>query len=63
MFLIGQSLDNINQVKEALKVDFDIKELGPVKGWVLKENKENNWVFLNQEGYVQKILSKFSIDE
>lgn len=65
MLVVGPNIDEINKVKEQLKADFEIKDLGEVRrilGMDIVRDRERKKLWLFQSEYNSKILKKFNIE-
>ena len=65
MLLAGPSFKTIQHVKGLLKSEFDMKELGEARrilGISISRNRSGSIMKLDQTSYMQKVLSKFSMD-
>ena len=65
MLLAGPSFKTIQHVKGLLKSEFDMKELGEARrilGISISRNRSGSFMNIDQTSYMQKVLSKFSMD-
>ena len=65
MLLVGSSFKTVQYVKGLLKSEFDMKELGGARrilGISISRNRSGSVMKLDQTSYMQKVLSKFSMD-
>lgn len=54
------------KLKNALRLEFDMKDLGGVKkilGMEIKHDKNARKILVSQKGYIQKVLRKFGMFE
>ena len=61
-----ESLDEIDKLKQKLNGEFDMKNLGPAKrilGMDIRRERKLKKLFLTQEIYLKKLLSKFGMME
>lgn len=66
MLFVGCDVTEINDIKQKLKQEFDMKDLGSDKrilGMEIKRDRQNHTLFLSQQSYILKILNRFSINE
>lgn len=66
ILLISKSKNKVERLKKVLNTEFEIKDLGPVGkilGMKIKKNRVDSVVFLSQEGYLKKLIDKFSMKE
>lgn len=64
MLLACQDMKDINKIKELLKAEFEMKELGPAKkvlGFEILRNRDKGILYLSQKGYVEKVLSRYGM--
>lgn len=62
MLLVAKSMDDINEVKEMLGREFDMKDLGPAKrilGMDIERDRAGGVLKLSQSRYVKKVLQVF----
>ena len=53
----------VDHIKQQLRGEFEMKDLGPLKrilGMEIMRDRKNGILYLIQEGYVQKILERFT---
>jgi hypothetical protein len=65
ILIIGPNIAEINKVKEALKKEFEIDDLGLVNyflGVQIVRNYANRSITLIQDVYISKVLKKYSIE-
>ena len=62
LFMVGMRLESIKEVKEGLKREFKMKDLGEARFLLGIEirRQENGDVFLVQERYARDVVSRFS---
>ena len=64
MLLVGRKIKDINDLKDALKSEFEMKDLGPAKrilGIDIFRDRKKGILFLSQADYVQKVLKTFGM--
>lgn len=61
MLLASQNSTTLNSIKEKLKYEFKIKDLGPVSKILGMEN--NGKLFLTQRSYVEKAVKKSFLND
>lgn len=64
MLIARKDAEEIEKVKELLKFEFDMKELGPAKkilGMEISGDKKAGTLLLTQKGYLERILNKFGM--
>ena len=62
MLIAGVSKSLIEDLKQKLKGEFDMKDLGPAKkilGMQLHRNRKAGTLFLSQEKYIIRVINKF----
>lgn len=65
IIIAGSSLSVINQVQDTLSQHFQIKDLGSIKfflGISVDQDELGNY-YINQEGYISKIVSEAGLDD
>ena len=65
MLIAGPSIKSIQVVKEVLKFEFDVKDLGKAQkilGISIERNRSSSILKLCQSSYLQKVISKFSME-
>ena len=65
MLIVGPSRNSIQAVKEVLKSEFDMKDLGKAQkilGISIERNRSSSILKLCQSSYLQKVISKFSME-
>ena len=65
MLLISESKSKIDELKSILNSKFDMKDLGGAKkilGISITKNRNNSTMKLSQFPYIQKVISKFSME-
>jgi hypothetical protein len=63
-FITGSTQETVTRTQRELACHFNIKSLGPIKfllGWEVSRDRANRQIFLSQQGYVEKLLTKFQI--
>ena len=66
MLIIGSSIEEINNLKKQLSKQFAMKDLGAAKqilGMRIIRDKANCTLKLSQSEYVNKVLSRFNMNE
>jgi hypothetical protein len=66
MFLIGNNMDAINEVKKKLSSKFDMKDIGATKfilGMEIKRDLAARKIWLNQVTYIETILKRFNMQD
>lgn len=66
MLLAGYDANEIKNIKQRLKQEFEMKDLGCAKrilGMEIKRNRSNQTLFLTQQTYILKMLTRFSMNE
>ena len=66
MLLICRNIKDINELKNALKLEFEMKNLGAVKrilGIDIFRNQRKDILTLSQTGYILKVLKEFGMLE
>ena len=66
MFLVGDNVDLIKEVKRQLSSKFDMKDLGLANFILVMEiqrDRENKRVWLSQQKYNEDILKRFNIQD
>ncbi|KAH9723672.1 hypothetical protein KPL70_007193 [Citrus sinensis] len=64
MLIASKSMEHINFLKQQLKGEFEMKDLGPAKkilGMQLIRDWKSGTFFLTQEEYIRKVLDKFDM--
>ena len=65
MLITAKSIVEVNKLKVLLNREFDIKDLGVAKkiiGMEIRRDRDAKRLWLSQDGYVKKVLEKFSIE-
>ncbi|KAK9067917.1 hypothetical protein SSX86_012028 [Deinandra increscens subsp. villosa] len=65
MLVACAEIDQINETKELLMAEFEMKDLGEAKkilGMEIKRDRVNNELRLTQSGYIKKILKTFFME-
>jgi hypothetical protein len=65
MLITGPDITEINKVKEALKKEFEMDDLGPVNyflGVRIVRNRANRSIALIQDAYISKVLKKYGME-
>lgn len=66
IILASNSTDEIEDLKSKLKTEFEMEDLGDLKyflGISVERNKECGTLKLDQKGYIQKLLTAFSMED
>lgn len=66
MLLASCDVDEINNIKQKLKQEFEMNELGSAKrilGMEIRRNRSDHTLFLTQQAYILKMLTTFSMNE
>ena len=66
IILAGRSEKKIKEVKDALTMKFDVKDMGELHyflGMKIQQCEESGDTWLGQPAYVERLLEKFGIDE
>ena len=66
MLIAGSSMEEINTLKARLSSEFEMKDLGAAKqilGMRISRDRVAGTLNLSQEQYIQKVLSRFKVDE
>jgi hypothetical protein len=64
MFLIGNNMNAIKEVKKKLSSKFDMKYLGAtnfILGMEIKRDQATRKIWLNQKKYIETILKHFNM--
>ncbi|CAM8906690.1 unnamed protein product [Rhodiola kirilowii] len=64
MLIASRNFNQIKRLKEQLNSSFEMKDLGPAKkilGMQILRNMDQGTLFLNQHGYIEKVLTKFGM--
>ena len=64
MLLIGKDRLKVNKLKETLKSEFEMKDLGSARKILrmhIKRNRDKGTLFLSQSDYLEKLVDKFSL--
>ena len=64
MLLVSKEVNRVKQMKEILRSEFDMKDLGSARkilGINISRDRTENSVFISQKNYLQKLVSKFSL--
>ncbi|CAM8944240.1 unnamed protein product [Rhodiola kirilowii] len=64
MLIASRNFNQIKRLKEQLNSSFEMKDLGPARkilGMQILRNMEQGTLFLNQQGYIEKVLTKFGM--
>jgi hypothetical protein len=64
MFLVGNNMDVIKEVKSQLSSKFDMKDIGVanfIMGMEIKRDRANIKLWLNQRKYLETILQRFNM--
>ena len=62
MLIANMSMSLIENLKQKLKGEFDMKDLGPTKkilGMQLHRDRKAGILFLSQEEYIRRVIDKF----
>ena len=65
MLVVGPSISEINKVKEHLKADFEMKDLGEARrilGMDIVRDRKKRKLWLFQSDYIKKTLKKFGVE-
>ena len=65
MMIIGRDKTKIKFIKDKLKSEFEMKDLGPVKkilGIEVLRNRNEGKLVLTQRSYIEKVMKKFSLE-
>ena len=64
ILIFGTDMDVINEVKSFLSQNFDMKDLGEEDAILnIKLHKDENGITISQSHYVEKILSRFGLED
>lgn len=66
LIIMSNAIQNINKIKEEMKRDFKIKELGDIKyclGIEIHRDRALKKIVMNQKGYILKTAEKFGVLE
>ena len=66
MLVATKNKSDVARLKELLSSEFDMKELGPAKkilGMEIYRYRARGKLFLTQESYIEKILSRFGMEK
>lgn len=66
MLIASGDKAEIKQVKECLSKEFEMKDLGnasKILGMDIIRNREEGWLILSQENYLEKVLKNFKMEE
>ncbi|KAL1212252.1 Retrovirus-related Pol polyprotein from transposon TNT 1-94 [Cardamine amara subsp. amara] len=66
MLLAAKSMVEINKLKEALSLEFEMKDMGPasrILGIDITRNREEGTLCLSQSKYVEMVIQRFRMDE
>ena len=66
MLIGSESLAEVSRVKEFLKVTFtmvDFGEVSKVLGIRVRRDMKTNWLFIDQEQYVEEVLQRFGMED
>lgn len=64
MFIASKNMYQIDLLKQQLRGEFEMKDLGPAKkilGMQPIRDRKSRSLFLTQEDYINKVLDKFEI--
>ena len=64
MLIAAQNKSDIQKLKGCLSAEFDMKDLGAARkilGVEIYRDRKQRRLFLSQEGYIKKILSRFGM--
>ena len=64
LLIFGPSMDEINKLKKKLNKRFQMSDLGPAAyylGMEITRDRPNRTIYLNQTGYLEKILKDFGL--
>lgn len=64
MLLISKEKSKVSRMKDILKSEFEMKDLGPagrILGMRISRNRDKNSMILSQQGYLEKLSDKFSM--
>ena len=64
ILMASKSMIEIHRLKQALRSEFDMKDLGPAKkilGMEIRIDRTTKKLFLTQSDYLEKVLVKFGI--
>lgn len=65
MLLISKERSKVGRMKEMLRSEFDMKDLGPVSkilGMNIARKGDKGILFLNERKYLQKLMEKFNMN-
>jgi len=66
MLIVGRSTSRIEELKNNLGKTFAMKDLGPAKqilGIRIRRDRKAKKLWMSQEGYIEKVLQRFSMDK
>lgn len=66
MLLVSKRMSDVNEVKEMLGREFDMKDLGPARrilGMDIERDRKNGVLKLSQSRYIKKVLQVFRMDQ
>jgi len=64
ILIAAKNIDLIQELKDTLKSEFEMKDLGPagkILGMEIQRDRTSGKLFLNQSKYIEKILSRFGM--
>lgn len=64
ILIAAKNIDVIQELKDTLKSEFEMKDLGPagrILGMEIRRDRNSGKLFLNQQEYIEKILSRFGM--
>lgn len=64
MLIASESMVEVSKVKNLLKLEFEMKYLGPARrilGMEISRDRKFKWLYLSQRSYIEKVLERFSM--
>jgi hypothetical protein len=66
LIILGKDLNSIDKVKERLRAEFEMKDLGELQyflGIQVQRDRSKRRLHINQSGYISSILERFGMDD
>ena len=66
LIILGKDLNSIDKVKEGLRSEFEMKDLGELQyflGIQVQRNRSKRQLHINQSGYISSILERFGMED
>ena len=64
LIITGNDTENIKNLKSKLHEDFEMTDLGAASHYLgIEIHRQENGIFIHQQGYIQKLLQKFNLEK